>query len=86
MGLIFEHFRRLAGARPGRSAERLIPVTEGDAIKALAVLAGWLAAAGLVLTGLVWLVSGAFAWAALPIALGVALGYSLARAARRPRR
>lgn len=86
MGLIYEHLTRLFGERLGRPVAKAIPATVGDAVRALVLLTGWLTAAGLVLTGLVWLVSGAIAWSMLPLALGLALAYVLASIGRRAQR
>lgn len=85
MGLIYEHLTRLFEERLGRPVAKVIPATVGDAVKAFALLTGWLIAVGLVLTGLVWLASGAIAWSML-LALGLALAYVLVLIGRRAQR
>ena len=86
MGLIYEHLTRRFEERLGRPVAKVIPATVGDAVKALALLTGWLIAVGLVLTGLVWLASGAIAWSMLLLTLGLALAYVLVLIGRRAQR
>lgn len=73
MGVIYDMIMGSALERSGESAKRALPPTPGDAVIALGRLIGWLVAAGLVLTGLMWLISGAGFTAAIPISIGVVL-------------
>lgn len=79
MGLIYDLVTRSAADRVGESGERMLPPSQRDAVFAFLLLAGWLLAAGLLLSGIVWLVSGAGATAAIPLAIGLALTFALAR-------
>lgn len=73
MGVIYDLIMGSVSERAGDSAKRALPPTPGDAVVAFGRLIGWLAAAGLILTGLMWLISGASFAAAIPILIGVAL-------------
>jgi hypothetical protein len=79
MGILYDIFRGEAAKRAGEPAQRLVPSTPIAAIASFLLLAGWISAAGLVLSGLVWLVSGAGAVSALPVIGGAVLMYLLAR-------
>ncbi len=79
MGFLFDIFRGEAAKRAGDPARRLVPSTPIAAVASFLLLAGWISAAGLVLSGLVWLISGAGAVSALPVFGGVVLMFLLAR-------
>ncbi|MBI4897380.1 MAG: hypothetical protein HY827_03325 [Actinobacteria bacterium] len=79
MGIFYEIFRGAAARHVSEPTQRLVPKTPQQAVASFLLLAGWICAAGLVLSGLVWLVSGAGAVSALPVIGGAVLMFVLAR-------
>lgn len=79
MSIFYDIFKGAATERAGEPARRLVPSTPIAAVASFLLLAGWICSAGLVLSGLIWLVSGAGAVSALPVAGGAVLMFLLAR-------
>lgn len=70
----------------GDRARRTIPSGTGRALALLATLLAWIFAAGLVLTGLMWMASGAIPQGLGAAALGGALVWLFTRPSRSSRR
>lgn len=90
MGLIEDTFLGIAGDAAegvaGEHARRAVPAGAGRAVLLLVVLLVWILAAGLVVTGLVWMASGAFPQGLGAVSIGAALAWLLTRASRMRRR
>jgi hypothetical protein len=90
MGLIEDTFlgmaRDAAEDIAGERARHTIPRGTGAALGLLATLLAWIFAAGLVITGLMWMASGAIPQGLGAAALGGAMLWLFTRPARSSRR
>lgn len=80
--MIYDYLRGVAEPKLDETTGRAVPKTQSSAVAAFLLLAGWIVALGLVLTAVIWMISGAFAQAAIPAGIGVAMIAVLVRLSR----
>lgn len=80
--MIYDYLRGAAEPKLDETTGRVVPQTQSSAVLAFLLLAGWIVAIGLILTAVIWVISGAYSQAAIPAGIGAVMIVVLRRLSR----